>query len=245
MKKSTDAVQPCVDSPISFKGYRFPPDVISYAVWLNYRFPLSLRMVEEMLAARGIELTHETVRCGAMKLGLAIARHIRFTASSRSDKWHLDEIAMTIRGVKHWLWRAVDQYGAVFDVLVQRQRDTAAAKRLMRKLLKRHGRPRVIVTDKLRSDAAANTALGLSAEHRQHKGLNNRAENSHQPTRVREKGKRRFKSACQLQRFASMHGQVSNLFMGGRYHRDAKRKRVARSQAKAAWEQASCTRSVA
>ncbi len=109
MKKSTDVVQPCVDSPISFKGYRFPPDVISYTVWLYYRFPLSLRRVEEMLAARGIELTYETVRCRATKCGLAIARRIRSTASSRSDKWHLDEVAVTIRGVKHWLWRAVDQ----------------------------------------------------------------------------------------------------------------------------------------
>ncbi|WP_414445617.1 IS6 family transposase [Burkholderia sp. 22PA0106] len=227
---------------MSFKGYRFPPDVISYTVWLYYRFPLSLRMVEEMLAARGIELTYETVRCWATKFGLAIARRIRSTASSRSDKWHLDEVAVTIRGVKHWLWRAVDQYGAVLDVLIQRQRDTAAAKRLMRKLLKRHGRPRVIVTDKLRSYAAANTALGLCVEHRQHKGLNNRAENSHQPTRVREKVMRRFKSACQLQRFASVHGQVSNLFVGCRYHRDAKRKRVARAQAKAAWERASRAR---
>ncbi|QKM49430.1 hypothetical protein B7760_03488 [Burkholderia glumae] len=189
-----------------------------------------------------IELTYETVRCWATKFGLAIARRIRSAASSRSDKWHFDEIAVTIRGVKHWLWRAIDQHGAVLDVLFQRQRDTTAAKRLMRKLLKRHGRPRVIVTDKLRSYAAANNVLGLSVEHRQRKGLNNRAENSHQPTRVRENGMRRFKSACQLQRFASVHGQVSNLFMGYRYHRYAKRKRVARAQAKAAWERASCAR---
>lgn len=101
-------------------------------------------------------------------------------------------MAVTINGTKHWLWRAVDQHGAVLDVLVQRRRDTAAAKRLMRKLLKRHGGPRVIVTDKLRSYAAANHGLGLNVEHRQHKGLNNRAENSHQPTRVREKVMRRF-----------------------------------------------------
>jgi putative transposase len=236
MKKASVTVLPSADAPISFKGYRFPPDIISYAVWLYYRFPLSLRMVEEMLAARGIELTHETVRNWATKFGLAIARRIRSTAPARGDKWHLDEVVVTINGAKHWLWRAVDQHGAVLDVLVQSRRDKAAAKRLMRKLLKRHGRARVIVTDKLRSYAAANRELGLNVEHRQHKGLNNRAENSHQPTRVREKVMRRFKSARQLQRFASVHDQVANLFMHCRYNTNAPEKRKARKQAFEAWE---------
>ncbi|WP_175891599.1 IS6 family transposase [Burkholderia cepacia] len=233
------------EAPVSFKGYRFSPDIISYAVWLYYRFPLSLRMVEEMLAARGIELTYETVRSWATKFGLAIAKRIRSTSPGRGDKWHLDEVVVTINGTKHSLWRAVDQHGAVLDVLVQRRRDTVAAKRLMRKLLKRHGRPRVIVTDKLRSYAAANNELDLNTEHRQHKGLNNRAENSHQPTRVREKVMRRFKSARQLQRFTSVHGPVSNLFMGCRYHRNAQHKRKARDQAFATWERASCARMAA
>jgi putative transposase len=245
MKKASVSVLPSVEAPISFKGYRFPPDIISYAVWLYYRFPLSLRMVEEMLAARGIELTYETVRCWATKFGLAIARRIRSTAPGRGDKWHLDEVVVTINGRKHWLWRAVDQRGAVLDVLVQSRRDKAAAKRLMRKLLKRHGRPRVIVTDKLRSYGAANNELGLNVEHRQHKGLNNRAENSHQPTRVREKVMRRFKSARQLQRFTSVHGQISNLFMACRYNRNARHKREARAQAFTAWERVSCARMAA
>jgi putative transposase len=245
MKKASVSVLPSVEAPISFKGYRFPPDIISYAVWLYYRFPLSLRMVEEMLAARGIELTYETVRCWATKFGLAIARRIRSTAPGRGDKWHLDEVVVTINGRKHWLWRAVDQRGAVLDVLVQSRRDKAAAKRLMRKLLKRHGRPRVIVTDKLRSYRAANNELGLNVEHRQHKGLNNRAENSHQPTRVREKVIRRFKSARQLQRFTSVHGQISNLFMACRYNRNARHKREARAQAFTAWERVSCARMAA
>jgi putative transposase len=231
---------PSAAAPVSFKGYRFPPDIISYAVWLYYRFPLRLRMVEEMLAARGIEVTYETVRCWATKFGPAIARRIRSRAPGRGDKWHLDEMVVTINRRKHWLWRAVDQHGAVLDVLVQSRRDKEAAKRLMRKLLKRHGRPRVIVTDKLRSYGAANNELGLNAEHRQHKGLNNRAENSHQPTRVREKVMRRFKSARQLQRFASVHGQVSDLFMGCRYNHNAQHKREARAQALAAWQRASC-----
>ena len=148
---------------------------------------------------------------------------------------------MTTNGKKHWLWRAVDQHGAVLDVLVQSRRDKNAAERLMRKLLKKHGRaPRVLITDKLKSYAAANKELGLDFEHRQHKGLNNRAENSHQPTRVREKVMRRFKSARQLQRFASTHEQVANLFMRCRHTPKAHVKREARAQAFVAWERVSC-----
>jgi len=205
------------------------------------RFPLSLRMVEELLAARGIELTYETVRRWSVKFGLGIARRIRSTALGRGDKWHLDEVVVTINGKKHWLWRAVDQHGAVLDVLVQSRRDRHAARRLMRKLLKKHGRPpRVLITDKLKSYAAANRDLGINVEHRQHKGLNNRAENSHQPTRVREKVMRRFKSARHLQRFASVHDQVGNLFMYCRYNTNAQQKREARDQAFEAWERVTC-----
>ena len=236
--KRTDLRQnaPANDA-ISYAGYRFPPDVISYAVWLYYRFPLSLRMVEELLAARGIELTYETVRRWSVKFGLGIARRIRSTALARGDKWHLDEVVVAINGKKHWLWRAVDQHGAMLDVLVQSRRDKHAAERLMRKLLRKHGRaPRVLITDKLKSYAAANRDLGLNVEHRQHKGLNNRAENSHQPTRVREKVMRRFKSARHLQQFTSVHDQVANLFMHCRYNANAQEKRTERTHAFQAWE---------
>jgi putative transposase len=179
-------------------------------VGLYYRFPLSLRMVEELLAARGIQLTYGTVRRWSVKFGLGIARRIRSTVLARADKWQLD-------GRKHWLWRAVDQHGAALDVLVQRPG--------------KHGRaPRVLITDQLRSYAAANRDLGLRVEHRQHKGLNYRAENSHQPTRGREKVMRRFKSARHLQRFASVHDQVGNLFLHCRYHTDAKQKRALRAE---------------
>src|ERR1700692_2620071 len=237
MKKASVSVLPSAETPISFNGYRFPPDIISYALWLYYRSPLSLRMVEELLAARGIELTYETVRRWSVKFGLGIARRIRSTALARGDKWHLDEVVVTINGKKHWLWRAVDQHGAVLDVLVQSRRDRHADRRRMRKLLRKHGRaPRVLVTDKLRSYAAANRDLGIKVEHRQHKGLNNRGESSHQPTRVREKVMRRFKSARHLQRFASVHDQVGNLFMHCRYHTDAKQKRALRAEAFEAWE---------
>ncbi|WP_027802367.1 IS6 family transposase [Paraburkholderia dilworthii] len=225
----------------SYAGYRFPPDVIGYAVWLYYRFPLSLRVVEELLAARGIDLTYETVRRWSVRFGLGIARRIRSTALARGDKWHLDEVVVTLNRKKHWLWRAVDQHGTVLDVLVQSRRDRCAAKRLMRKLPKKHGRaPRVLITDKLKSYAAANSDLGLNVEHRQHKGLNNRADNSHQPTRVHEKVMRRFKSVRHLQRFTPVHDQVGNLFMHCRYHTNAQQKREVRTQAFEAWERVTC-----
>lgn len=150
-------------------------------------------------------------------------------------------MVVSLKGRRHWLWRAVDQHGAVLDVLAHRRRDRLAARRLMRKLLRKYDRaPRVLITDKLGSYAAANREMGLNLEHRQHKGLNNRAENSHQPTRVREKVMRRFKSARQLQRFASVHAQVANLFMHCRYHTNAQEKREARTQASAAWERVAC-----
>ena len=196
-----------------YARHRFPAEVISHAVWLYFRFPLSLRMVEEMLAARGIEVSHETVRQWAMKFGESFAKQIRRRLPAPGDKWHLDEVAISIAGRKHWLWRAVDQHGAVLDILVQSRRNAKAAKRLLRKLLKKQGMaPRVMITDKLASYAAAKRTVMPSVEHRQHKGLNNRAENSHQPTRRRERIMKRFKSAGQAQRFLSVHDQVANLF---------------------------------
>jgi putative transposase len=241
MKHSVKAQPTDKNSTISYAGYRFPPELISYAVWLYFRLPLSLRMVEEMLAARGIEVTYETVRRWALKFGQKAARCIRARRSTFGDKWHLDEVVITINGKKHWLWRAVDQFGIVLDVLVQSRRDRYAAQRLMRKLLRKcGGPPRVLITDKLKSYAAANKDMGLRFEHRQHKGLNNRAENSHQPTRVREKVMRCFKSARQLQRFVSVHDQIANLFHRCRYNVSAAEKRTNRSQAFAAWEGVTC-----
>jgi putative transposase len=196
-----------------YRRHRFPPEVISHAVWLYFRFPLSLRMVEGMLAERGICVSYETVRRWAMKFGEAFSDQIRQRAPARGDKWHLDEVVISIAGEPYWLWRAVDQNGFVLDVLVQRRRDTHAARRLLTKLLKAAGSPpRVMITDKLRSHAAARVKLDLRVEHRQHRGLNNRAENSHQPTRRRERIMKRFKSARQAQRFLSVHDQIANLF---------------------------------
>jgi putative transposase len=196
-----------------YARHRFRAEVISHAVWLYFRFPLSLRMVEEMLAARGILVSHETVRQWALKFGMSFAKHIRRRLPAPGDKWHLDEVAISIAGRKHWLWRAVDQHGVVLDILIQGRRNAKAAKRLLRKLLKKQGMaPRVMITDKLASYAAAKRTVMPSVEHRQHKGLNNRAENSHQPTRRRERIMKRFKSAGQAQRFLSVHDQVANLF---------------------------------
>ncbi len=193
--------------------HRFPAEVISYATWLYFRFPLSLRMVEEILAARGILVSYDTVRQWALKFGQDFANKIRRRLPAAGDKWHLDEVAISIAGRKHWLWRAVNQHGIVLDILVQSRRDAKAAKRLLRKLLKKQGTaPRVMITDKLASYAAAKRAVMPGVEHRQHKGLNNRAENSHQPTRRRERIMKRFKSAGQAQRFLSAHDQFANLF---------------------------------
>src|SRR5438477_9355233 len=170
-----------------YAGYRYPAEIISYAVWLYFRFPLSLRMVEEMLAARGISVTHETIRQWGLKFGREFANRIRLRAPCRGDKWHLDEVVISIAGKKQWMWRAVDQDGFVLDVLVQSRRNSKAAKRLMRKLLKEQGHaPRVMITDKLGSYAVAGREIMPAVEHRRHKGLDNRAESSHQPMRRRE-----------------------------------------------------------
>src|SRR5687768_107634 len=220
----------------SYAGHRCPPEVIGHAVWLYFRFPLGLRMVEELLAARGIIVSHETVRQWGLKFGQAFANQVRRRLPCPGDKWHLDEVVIKIAGKKHWLWRDVDQDGFVLDVLVQSRRDKRAAKRLLRKLLKRQGRPpRVMITDKLASYPAAKREVMPGVEHRRHKRLNNRAENSHQPTRRRERQMKRFKSPGQVQRFLSAHDQVNNLFHLRRDHVTATEYRVARAQSFAIW----------
>src|ERR687890_2212806 len=221
---------PAAKSP--YAGHRFPAEVISQAVLRYFRFPLSLRMVEEMLAARGIVVSHETPRQWALKFGQEFANRIRRRLPCAGDKWHLDEVAIKIAGVQHWLWRAVDQTGMVLDVLVQGRRDKRAAKRLLRKLLKCQCRaPRVMITDKLPSYGGARREVMPGVEHRRHKGLNNRAENSHQPTRRRERQMKRFKSAGQAQRFLSVHDPINPLFHLRRDHVTAAQYRAARAQA--------------
>jgi putative transposase len=197
-------------SPVSYKRHRFPPQIIAHAVWLYFRFPLSLRLVEEMLLERGIVVSYETIRRWGRKFGPQYARRLRRKRPSRNDVWHLDEVVVMIAGKKHWLWRAVDQDGYVLDEIIQRRRDTNAAKRLLVRLLKKQGcAPKRMITDKLGSYAAAKREIMPVAEHRSHKGLNNRAENSHVPLRKREHMMQGFRSPGGLQRFAAIFSALN------------------------------------
>lgn len=217
------------------KGYRFPRSVIGYAVWAYHRFSLSLRDVEDLLAERGIFVSYESIRVWMAKFGTQVAAKIRRDRPAPADKWHLDEVVISIGGVKHWLWRAVDARGDVLDILVQSRRNNAAALRFFRKLFKRWGEPRVLVTDKLRSYGAALAELAPGIEHRQHKGLNNRSEASHRHTRRREKIMGRFKSSGQAQRFLSVHDQTAALFRPKRHRLSARSYQHARSDAFQLW----------
>jgi putative transposase len=171
-------------------------------------------MIEEMLAVRGIDVSHETIRRWALTFGQEFANRVRRRLPTPGDKWRRDEVVITIGGTKRWLWRAVDQNGVELDILIQSGRNKAAAKRLLRKLIRKQMRtPRVMITDKLGSYGAAKREIMPGVEHRQHKGLNNRAENSHQSTQRRERIMKRFKSARRAQRFVSAHGQINNLFL--------------------------------
>nr|WP_313533605.1 IS6 family transposase [Brucella anthropi] len=224
--------------PAHFRRHRFSAEIIAHAVWLYYRFPLSFRDIEDLLAERGIEVSFQTVSEWAAKFGLEFAHQLRRRSRGHfADKWQLDEMVVTIKGKKYWLWRAVDANGYVLDALLQSRRNKRAALRLMRKLLKGQGiSPRVMVTDKLRSYAAAKTELMPGVEHRSHKGINNRAENSHLPVRRRERRMMRFKSARQCQRFVSIHGQIANLFLLHHRHLSAADHRKLRSHAIATWQ---------
>ena len=223
-----------------FKGHRFPSEIIEYAVWLYFRFSLSLRDVEDLLVQRGIIVSHETVRFWVLKFGRQYAKSLRRDRASVGDKWHLDEVVISIRGKKHWLWRAVDQHGNALEILVQSRRNTKAAKRFMRKLMKQYGVPRVLITDKLRSYGAAKRGLVPGLEHRSHKGLNNQAEVSHKPTRRRERVMGRFKSARHAQQFLSAHDQINVLFRPRRHRLNARSYRHARSDAFAIWHDITC-----
>jgi putative transposase len=201
-----------------YKRHRFPAEIISHCVWLYYRFSLSYHEVEELMADRGVTLSHEAVRYWCRKFGQVYAKRLRRQCPRPGDKWHLDEVFLTINGERHYLWRAVDQDGHVLDILVQRQRDRKAAKKFSRKLLKGLTYvPRVIITDKLASYGAAKRETLPSVEHRQHRYLNNRAENSHQPTRQRERRMQGFKSAGHAQRFLAAYGPIAQHFRPRRH----------------------------
>jgi putative transposase len=201
-----------------YRRHRFPAEIISHCVWLYFRFCLSYRDIEEMMLVRGVCVTYEAIRQWCQKFGQTFANDLRRRRPRPGDKWHLDEVFVKINGQRHYLWRAVDQAGIVLDILVQSRRDTVAAKRFFRKLLKGlQYAPRVLITDKLQSYGAAKRELLPEVEHRQHRYLNNRAENSHQPTRERERRMRRFKSPGHAQRFLSVHGALASHFRPGRH----------------------------
>jgi putative transposase len=220
-------------APPSYAGYRFPPEIISHAVWLYFRFALSYRDVEEL---RGVTVTDETIRKWCLRFGQQYANALRRRRPRPGDKWRLDEVFIQINGRTHSLWRAVDQDGQVLDILVQSRCDKAAAVKFLRKLLTGlQYIPRVLITDKLASYGAAQRAVLPSVEHRRHKGLNNRAENSHQPTRERERRMRRFKSPGHAQRFLAAYGPIASHFRPRRHRLTAHHHRQTSAERFATW----------
>jgi len=201
------------------KRHRFSPEIISHTVWLYYRFNLSHRDIEDLLAERGIVVSYESIRLWCVKFGSTYTRRLRRRHQGYGDRLFIDEVFLKINGKQRYLWRAVDQDGDVVDVFLQVRRDSKAAKRFFKRLLQKHsGEPRQIITDKLRSYRVAHRALIPEAIHDTSQYANNRAEQSHEPTRVRERGMRRFKSMGQAQRFLSAHAAVYNLFNLGRHY---------------------------
>jgi transposase-like protein len=222
---------------ISYARHRFPPEIIQHVVWLYFRFPLSFRDVEDLLAERGVDVSYETVRRWALKFGQAYARKLRQARPRPDGRWHLDEVFVSINGKRMYLWRAVDSEGEVLDILVQSRRNKKAALTLMRKLLKKQGFvPDAFVTDKLPSYGAALKELGLSKHHNFGGRKNNRAENSHLPVRQRERRMQRFKSARSAQRFLSTHATVYNTFNVQRHLITRKTLRLFRNEAMSVWQ---------
>jgi len=213
---------------------RFPPEVISHCVWLYYRFSLSYRDIELMMAERGLSLTYETIRYWCLKFGMTYARKLK-AGKQCGDTWHLDEVYCRIGGEMMYLWRAVDQDGQTLDILVQRKRNKDAAERLFKKLRKHGESPRKIITDKLASYIKPCKTLFANTAHIRNKGANNRAENSHQPTRLREAKMRCFKSLKQAQRFLSNFGTIYDYFRYDQHKTTASTHRILRAQSFEFW----------
>ena len=225
-----------------FRYFKTSPEVIRLAVMMYVRFPLSLRQVEDLLHERGIDICHETVRAWWNRFGPMFAGEIRKkrSASMRTHiqwRWHLDEVFVRINGDTYYLWRAVDHEGEVLEVFVTKKRDRKAALRFLRKAMKRYGRPEVVVTDRLRSYRAAMIVIGNAERQETGRWLNNRAENSHQPFRRRERAMAKFRSAKSLQKFASIHASVHNHFNQQRSLYSRNNFKQNRSTALAEWRQ--------
>jgi putative transposase len=222
----------------SYKGHRYPVEIINHCVWLYFRFPLSFREVEELMLVRGVAVSYETIRRWCAKFGRAYANQLRRRRSCGGDTWHIDEVFVGINGRLRYLWRAVDQHGNVLDVLVQSRRNAVAAKRFFRKLLKglRYV-PGVLVTDKLGSYQVAHRELMSSVQHRRSRYLNNRAENSHQRTRQRERAMKRFTSSRHAQRFRSAFSGICAHFRPRRHLLTATQWRTEMADRFAVWRQ--------
>lgn len=224
------------DQPISYKRHRYPAEVISQCVWLYFRFALSFRDVEVMMAERGVVVSYESIRSWCEKFGRQYARKIRRHRGPMGDVWHLDEVYLKIDGEWKYLWRAVDQEGQVLDILVQPKRNKDAAARFFKKLLRDTCQaPREVVTDKLACYIQPCADILPNTEHTRDKGANNRAENSHQPTRQRERRMKRFKSAAQAQRFLSIFSEIGNLFALARHTLSAANHRLLLTKSLDAW----------
>ena len=224
-----------------FRYFNSSPEVIRLTVMMYVRFPLSLRQVEDLLSERGIDICHETVRHWWNRFGSMFAAEIRkrrvHHRSYSNWRWHLDEVFVRINGVTHYLWRAVDHEGEVLEVFATKRRDRKAALRFLKRALKRYGRPRSIVTDRLRSYRAAMKVIGNSSSQICGKWLNNRAENSHQPFRRREGAMSRFRDIKTLQKFAAVHASTSNHFNLDRHLNSRSVYKRNRSAALAEWRQ--------
>jgi len=219
------------------KGFLYPREIIAYAAWAYLRFSLSTADVEDLLAERGVIVSRETVRLWENRFGQHFANCVRREHPRTKDKWHLDEFVIIIRGKKHWLWRAIDADGDVLDILVQIRRNAKAAKRFFKRLVAQFGLPRVVITDKLRSYIKPVKSLAPLTDHRAHKGLNNAIEESHRPTRKREKIFGGFKSHRLAQRFLSAHDQINLIFRPCRFQLIAISYRHARSDVFSLWEE--------
>ncbi|MCH7498048.1 MAG: IS6 family transposase [Candidatus Marinimicrobia bacterium] len=225
-----------------FRYFKTSPEIIRLAVMLYIRFPLSLRNVEDLLHERGVDISHETVRYWWNRFGPMFASEIRRKRINRMRaysnwKWHLDEVFVKINGETHYLWRAVDHEGEVLESYVTKRRDRKAALIFLRKIMKRYGKPDVIVTDKLRSYGAAMKAIGNVEKQQTGRWLNNRAENSHLPFRRRERAMLRFRRMHCLQKFASVHSFVHNHFNQERHLYSRANFKLNRTAALAEWRQ--------
>jgi putative transposase len=221
-----------------YTHHRFPAEIISHGVWLYFRFCLSYRGVEELLFARGVIVTYEAIRQWCRKFGQSYANQLRRRQPRPGDTWHLDEVFLTIHGERYCLWWAVDQEGHILDILVQRWRDKRAAKKFFRKLLKGLTYVlRVMITDKLKSYGAAKREVLPGVDHRQHRYPNNRAENSHQPTRQREQPMQGFKSPGHAQCFLSAYGPIAQHFQPRRPRLPAPEYRQARARRFQSWRE--------